>query len=141
MYQIKRLGALTSTGLNNRLDFNNDPIRQEYVVAELKDHEIQDKQYYEFERLFTRGNIKETIQELEGEEAWDKVKRLSVQEIEKLYPEAVKVAKQAAKVEVAGYKEGINVADAAVYISPTMTRDLLRMRGEWSTEVKEAFDD
>lgn len=138
--KIKRLGALTSTGLNNRLDFNNDPIRQEYVVAELKDHEIQDKQYYEFERLFTRGNIKETIQELEGEEAWDKVKHLSVQEIEKLYPEAVKVAKQAAKVEVAGYKEGINVADAAVYISPTMTRDLLRMRGEWSTEVKEAFD-
>lgn len=138
--KIKRLGALTSTGLNNRLDFNNDPIRQEYVVAELKDHEIQDKQYYEFERLFTRGNIKETIQELEGEAAWDKVKHLSVQEIEKVYPDAVKVAKQAAKVEVAGYKEGINVADAAVYISPTMTRDLLRMRGEWSTEVKEAFD-
>lgn len=138
--KIKRLGALTSTGLNNRLDFNNDPIRQEYVVAELKDHEIQDKQYYEFERLFTRGNIKETIQELEGEAAWDKVKHLSVQEIEKVYPDAVKVAKQAAKVEVAGYKEGINVADAAVYISPTMTRDLFRMRGEWSTEVKEAFD-
>lgn len=138
--KIKRLGALTSTGLNNRLDFNNDPIRQEYVVAELKDHEIQDKQYYEFERLFTRGNIKETIQELEGEEAWNKVKHLSIQEIEKIYPDAVKVAKQAAKVEVAGYKEGINVADAAVYISPTMTRDLLRMRGEWSTEVKEAFD-
>lgn len=138
--KIKRLGALTSTGLNNRLDFNNDPIRQEYVVAELKDHEIQDKQYYEFERLFTRGNIKETIQELEGEEAWNEVKHLSIQEIEKIYPDAVKVAKQAAKVEVAGYKEGINVADAAVYISPTMTRDLLRMRGEWSTEVKEAFD-
>lgn len=138
--KIKRLGALTSTGLNNRLDFNNNPIRQEYVVAELKDHEIQDKQYYEFERLFTRGNIKETIQELEGEAAWDKVKHLSIQEIEKVYPDAVKVAKQAAKVEVAGYKEGINVADAAVYISPTMTRDLLRMRGEWSTEVKEAFD-
>lgn len=138
--KIKRLGALTSTGLNNRLDFNNNPIRQEYVVAELKDHEIQDKQYYEFERLFTRGNIKETIQELEGEAAWDKVKHLSIQEIEKIYPDAVKVAKQAAKVEVASYKEGINVADAAVYISPTMTRDLLRMRGEWSTEVKEAFD-
>jgi hypothetical protein len=134
------LGALTSTGLNNRLDFNNDPIRQEYVVAELKDHEIQDKQYYEYERLFTRGNIKETIQELEGEDAWNKVKDLSIQEIEKIYPKAVKIAKDAAKVEVAGYKEGINVADAAVYISPIMTRDLLRMRGEWNADVKEAFD-
>lgn len=138
--KIKRLGALTSTGLNNRLDFNNDPIRQEYVVAELKDHEIQDKQYAEFEKLFTRGNIKETIQELEGEAAWNEVKNLTIEQIENKYPEAVKVAKQAAKVEVAGYKEGINVADAAVYISPIMTRDLLRMRGEWSTEVKEAFD-
>lgn len=138
--KIKRLGALTSTGLNNRLDFNNDPIRQEYVVAELKDHEIQDKQYYEYERLFTRGNIKETIQELEGEDAWNEVKDLSIQEIEKIYPKAVSIAKDAAKVEVAGYKEGINVANATVYISPIMARDLLRMRGEWNADVKEAFD-
>lgn len=138
--KIKRLGSLTSTGLNNRLDFFNDPIRDEYVVAELKDHEIMDKQYYIYEGLFTRGNIKETIQELEGEDAWNQVKDLSIQEIEKIYPESVKIAKQAAKVEVEGYKEGINVANAAVYISPNMTRDLLRMRGVWSPEIKKAFE-
>lgn len=138
--KIKRLGSLTPTGLNNRLDFFNDPIRDEYVVAELKDHEIMDKQYYIYEGLFTRGNIKETIQELEGEDAWNQVKDLSIQEIEKIYPESVKIAKQAAKVEVEGYKEGINVADAAVYISPNMTRDLLRMRGVWSPEIKKAFE-
>lgn len=138
--KIKRLGSLTSTGLNNRLDFFNDPIRDEYVVAELKDHEIMDKQYYIYEGLFTRGNIKETIQELEGEDAWNEVKYLSIQEIEKIYPESVKIAKQAAKAEVEGYKGGINVADAAVYISPNMTRDLLRMRGVWSPEIKKAFD-
>lgn len=138
--KIKRLGSLTSTGLNNRLDFFNDPIRDAYVVAELKDHEIMDKQYYIYEGLFTRGNIKETIQELEGEDAWNQVKDLSIQEIEKIYPESVKIAKQAAKVEVEGYKEGINVADAAVYISPNMTRDLLRMRGVWSPEIKKAFE-
>lgn len=138
--KIKRLGSLTSTGLNNRLDFFNDPIRDTYVVAELKDHEIMDKQYYIYEGLFTRGNIKETIQELEGEDAWNQVKDLSIQEIEKIYPESVKIAKQAAKVEVEGYKEGINVADAAVYISPNMTRDLLRMRGVWSPEIKKAFE-
>lgn len=138
--KIKRLGSLTSTGLNNRLDFFNDPIRDGYVVAELKDHEIMDKQYYIYEGLFTRGNIKETIQELEGEDAWNQVKDLSIQEIEKIYPESVKIAKQAAKVEVEGYKEGINVADAAVYISPNMTRDLLRMRGVWSPEIKKAFE-
>lgn len=138
--KIKRLGSLTSTGLNNRLDFFNDPIRDEYVVAELKDHEIMDKQYYIYEGLFTRGNIKETIQELEGEDAWNEVKDLSIQEIEKIYPESVKIAKQAAKAEVEGYKGGINVADAAVYISPNMTRDLLRMRGVWSPEIKKTFD-
>lgn len=138
--KIKRLGSLTSTGLNNRLDFFNDPIRDEYVVAELKDHEIMDKQYYIYEGLFTRGNIKETIQELEGEDAWNQVKDLSIQEIEKIYPESVKIAKQAAKAEVEGYKRGINVADAAVYISPNMTRDLLRMRGVWSPEIKKAFE-
>lgn len=138
--KIKRLGSLTSTGLKNRLDFFNDPIRDEYVVAELKDHEIMDKQYYIYEGLFTRGNIKETIQELEGEDAWNQVKDLSIQEIEKIYPESVKIAKQAAKVEVEGYKEGINVANAAVYISPNMTRDLLRMRGVWSPEIKKAFE-
>lgn len=138
--KIKRLGSLTSTGLNNRLDFFNDPIRDEYVVAELKDHEIMDKQYYIYEGLFTRGNIKETIQELEGEDAWNQVKDLSIQEIEKIYPESVKIAKQAAKAEVEGYKGGINVADAAVYISPNMTRDLLRIRGVWSPEIKKAFE-
>lgn len=138
--KIKRLGSLTSTGLNNRLDFFNDPIRDEYVVAELKDHEIMDKQYYIYEGLFTRGNIKETIQELEGEDAWNEVKDLSIQEIEKIYPESVKIAKQATKAEVEGYKGGINVADAAVYISPNMTKDLLRMRGVWSPEIKKAFD-
>lgn len=138
--KIKRLGSLTSTGINNRLDFYNDPLREEYTVAELKDHEIQDKQYYIYEELFTRGNIKETIQEIEGEDVWNKVKDLSIQEIQKLYPESVKIAKQSAQVEVAGYKSGINVADAAVYISPDMTRDLLRMRGEWSPEIKQAFE-
>lgn len=138
--KIKRLGSLTSTGINNRLDFFNDPIRQEYTVAELKDHEIQSKQYYDYERLFTIGNIKETIQELEGEDAWNNVKNLSIAEIEKVYPDAVDMARKAAKVEVAGYKKGINVADAAVYISPNMTRDLLRMRGVWSEDIKKAFD-
>lgn len=138
--KIKRLGALTSTGLNNRLDFSFDPIDDEYTVAELKDHEIAERQYFELEQLFTRGSIKETIQELEGEEAWNQVKDLKIEEIEKKYPEAVKWAKIAAKKDVEGYKEGINVADAAVYISPNMARNLLRMRGVWSPEIKQAFD-
>ena len=139
--KIKRLGSLTSTGLNNRLDFTIDPLESdEYTVAELKDHEIKDKQYALLEELFTRGNIKEAIQEFNGQAAWDEVKNLSIKEITERYPEEVKAATAAAKKDVAGYKKGVNVADAAVYISPKMTERLLRMRGVWSQEIKQAFD-
>jgi hypothetical protein len=75
-----------------------------------------------------------------GEEAWNEVKDLSIRDIENTYPEETKIAKQAAKVAVAGYKKGVNVADAAVYISPNMTRDLLRMRGVWNADIKRAFE-
>lgn len=138
--KIKRLSSLTSTGLNNRLDFSFDPIDSEYTVAELKDHEIADRQYFELERLFTRGSIKESVQELYGEPAWNDVKDMNIEDIRKVYPDAVEWAETAAKKDVEGYKSGINVADAAVYISPNMTRNLLRMRGVWSPEIKEAFE-
>ena len=139
--KIKRSTALTSTGTNNRLDFFNDPtVPTEYTVAELKDHEVKSKQYDIYENLFLLGNIKETIQELEGQEAWEKVKGKSIDEISKIYPEAVKIAKQAAMSDVSGYKSGINVADAAVYISPNMYKNLMRMQGLWSKDVIRAFD-
>lgn len=138
--KIKRLGSLTSTGLNNRLDFMRDRLdSDEYTVAELKDHEIRDKQYSTLEELFTRSYIKETIQQFNGQDAWNEVKDLSIKEIEEKFPEEIKIARIAAKKDVAGYKEGVNVADAAVYISPKMTERLLRMRGVWSYEIQQAF--
>ena len=139
--KIKRSTALTSTGTNNRLDFFNDPtVPTEYTVAELKDHEVKSKQYSIYENLFLLGNIKETIQEIEGEDAWKQVKDKSIDEISKIYPEAVKIAKQAAMSDVSGYKSGINVADAAVYISPNMYKNLMRMQGLWSGDIIRAFD-
>lgn len=138
--KIKRLGSLTSTGLNNRLDFMRDRLdSDEYTVAELKDHEIRDKQYATLEELFTRSYIKETIQQFNGQDAWNEVKDLSIKEIEEKFPEEIKIARVAAKKDVAGYKDGVNVADAAVYISPKMTERLLRMRGVWSYEIQQAF--
>ena len=138
--KIKRLGSLTSTGLNNRLDFMRDRLdSDEYTVAELKDHEIRDKQYATLEELFTRSYIKETIQQFNGQDAWNEVKDLSIKEIEERFPEEIKIARVAAKKDVAGYKDGVNVADAAVYISPKMTERLLRMRGVWSYEIQQAF--
>ena len=137
--KIKRLGSLTSTGTNNRLDFFSDFINSEYTVSELNDYEVKSKQYDILENLFTRGNIKETIQEMRGDHAWDEVKDKTFDEIAEAYPEEVKMAQMAAKREVLGYKSGINVADAAVYISPNMFRNLMRMQGKWSPEIKNAF--
>lgn len=138
--KIKRLSGLTSTGVNNRLDFMNDPVREEYTCAELNDHEIRDRQFKDLQEWFYQANIKECVKELEGNETWEKVKDWSTEDIEKAYPEVVKAARKAARVEVAGYGKGVNVADAAVYISPTMARDLLRMRGVWNSKIKKAFD-
>lgn len=138
--KIKRLGGINSTGINNRLDFLVDPLPDTYSVAELKDHEIMDHQYHEYEKLFIRGSIKEQIIKNYGIGEWNNVKDLSDAEIAKQYPDIVKYATMKAKAGVSGYKGGINVADAAVYITPDTARNLLRMRGLWSKEVKSAFN-
>lgn len=139
--KIKRLGSLTSTGLNNRLDFFNAPLESdEYTVAELKDHEVKSRQYNIYKNLFFDGNLRETIIQMHGEEAWNNVKDLSKDDIKQKYPEAYKYANMATNREVEGYESEINVADAAVYISPKMTENLLRMRGVWSDDIKKAFD-
>ena len=139
--KIKRLGSLTSTGLNNRLDFFNAPLESdEYSVAELKDHEVKSRQYQVYKDLFFDGNLKETVIQMYGESAWNEVKDLSKEEIKEKYPEAYKYANMATNREVEGYESEINVADAAVYISPKMTENLLRMRGVWSDDIKKAFD-
>lgn len=138
--KIKRLGSLTSTGINNRLDFGTDFIRPTYTVAELKDYEVSSPQYAKLEDLFIRGNVKDAIIEMYGMDAWKQDESLSYEELSKKYPDAVEAATMQAKIEVAGYKDGINVADAAVYVSPTMYRDMMRMIGQWSTEVEEAFN-
>ena len=139
--KIKRLGSLTSTGLNNRLDFFNAPLEtDEYTVAELKDHEVKSRQYKVYKDLFFDGNLRETVIQMHGEEAWNEVKDLSHEDIKQRYPEAYKYANMATNREVEGYESKINVADAAVYISPKMTENLLRMRGVWSDDIKKAFD-
>jgi hypothetical protein len=80
--KIKRLGSLTSTGLNNRLDFFNAPLESdEYTVAELKDHEVKSRQYNIYKNLFFDGNLRETIIQMHGEKAWNDVKDLSKDDI------------------------------------------------------------
>lgn len=137
--KIKRLGALTSTGLNNRLDFGTDFIRPTYNVAELKDYEIGSPQFDQLEQLFIKGSIKDALIEMEGLSP-EEADAVTYEQALKDYPEAAAIAELQAKSEVAGYKKGINVADAAVYVSPVMYRDMMRMIGQWSPEIEEAFN-
>ena len=119
--KIKRLGSVTSTGTNNRLDFE-DLTHTDYTVAELNDIEIGSKQFDTLEKLFIEGNIRDAVGDNEDPD-----------------PDIVEAAKLKARAEVGGYKDSINIADAAVYVSPTMYRNMMRMIGEWSPEVEEAF--
>ena len=119
--KIKRLGSVTSTGTNNRLDFE-DLTHTDYTVAELNDIEIGSKQFDMLEQLFIEGNIRDAVGDNENPD-----------------PDIVEAAKLKARAEVGGYKDSINIADAAVYVSPTMYRNMMRMIGEWSPEVEEAF--
>jgi len=61
--KIKRLGALTSTGTNNRLDFefNN---RTNYTVTELNDIEVGSKQFDTLKQLFIQGNLVDALSQM-----------------------------------------------------------------------------
>lgn len=137
--KIKRLGALTSTGTNNRLDF--DETFGSYTVAELKDYEVGSKTYDQIKELFIRGNVKSVVKQFFGEQALfdENGNQYTVDQLIEKYPEQYKWAQLAGEKQ-AGYDEGINVADAAVYVSPNMYRKMMRMIGEWSAEVEEAFE-
>ena len=63
--KIKRLGALTSTGINNRLDFED--FDSEYVCAELKDFEIGSRQFTDtLVPMFVDSSIREVVKQVHG---------------------------------------------------------------------------
>lgn len=54
--------------------------------------------------------------------------------------EAIRKAKERAAEFSSAYKDGINVADGASYITDKMCENMLRMRGAYGNEVKRAFE-
>ena len=63
------------------------------------------------------------------------------------YPEIYSIAKALAKSDASAYglnskgtAGNINQADAAVYLSPQMYRDVVNMLGEWSDDIENAFN-
>lgn len=72
---------------------------------------------------------------------WDDAYKLDIEEIKKALPEEIRnKAISLAKAFASAYDDGINVADGAAYITEDMCANLLRKRGAFTQEVKEAFD-
>ena len=138
--KIKRLGSLTSTGINNRLDFEDfDPM---YTCAELKDFEIGSRQFKDtLVPLFIDSSIREVVKQVHGIQATlhEDGSNKTVDELKSEFPTEANLAEIRAKKEVAGYGEGINVADAAVYVTPEFYARMMRSIGMWSPEIAEAY--
>ena len=156
--QIKRLGAVLSTGDNMRTQWlTNNPqfipeyrrlqARQTYTCAIFNDNMIASKQYDTLLNKFTYANVRNLLIEKEGltEAQVDELMKNQEQAKEQ-YPFIFELAANLAKADADAYglnddgQGNINQADAAVYIRPQMYQDIIRMLGEWSDEVKEAYD-
>ena len=155
--QIKRLGAVLSTGDNLRTQWiTNNPnlmpeyrrlqARQTYTCAIFKDNMIPSHQYKEIKDAFTYANTRNLLMEKEGltEAQVDELMK-NPEEAREQYPFIFAFAENQAvrDAEAYGLTDGqgnINQADAAVYIRPQMYQDIVRMLGEWSDEVREAYE-
>ena len=161
--QSKRLGGAGSTGDRNRTDLVD--VSPRYKAAEVKDYEVTSRLHKAFEdnsidsyvrQEYVRWqsnkirslDISEEEKQQKLDELNDKVygkNKPTLKELEKefvdngvgsIYDVAVARGKKVAQ-PLSG---GINVADGAAYITPEMTKTLLRMRGRYTSKVAKAFD-
>lgn len=157
--KIKRLGAVLSTGDNLRTqwytsvdknikEYRRLQNRQTYTNTTINDNEIPSRQHKELEDLFTFSNTRKLLIEKEGltEYQVDELMK-DPKSAEEKYPIIFQLAKDLAVEDASAYgmnkkgtKGNINQADAAVYIRPQMYRDIVKMLGEWSDEIEEAFN-
>jgi len=158
--QSKRLGGLGSTGEKNRLDLAD--VRRSYVCAEIKDTEVQSELYEDYKRIVETSAVQEAYvdykseqikndDKLTDEEKREKLNALSdsvykdeldIKEMEKELDENAGIALERARKSANDALASLDFtkpADGAAFISPKMTKTLLRMRGKFTGQVKEAF--
>lgn len=165
--QSKRLGGLGSTGEKNRIGLPD--ISSVYKCAEIKDQTVASLLYEDLKQSFIDNEIRQayldykqqlvlddnSLTEEQRTQKLDELNdliytdRMSLEDIKKeldeykpgTYDSAVAVGeKNANAYYMSGGNGNINVADGAAYITPEMTRNLLRSRGVYTDEVREAFE-
>ena len=150
----KRIGGMISTGDDNVLDLPN--MKRTYTCAEIKDYEVglPENALKSLQDKFETGMLADLYYRhayVDRSENVDLDIAMRVKNHE-LIPEQFKTDEQKAKwfkfvdntVDKAkqyadAYKDGINVADGAAYITADMCRDMLRMNGKLDAKAVRAL--
>jgi hypothetical protein len=133
---------LDETRLHNRRTYLQN--RQTYTSTVINDNMIQSQQYDLLEQMFTQYYIRQLLIERGLSEA--EIDNLTDAVIKEQYPDVMDMAQALGTDDASAYgldsrgKGAINQADAAVYISPQMYRDIVQMLGEWNDEIEEAYN-
>ncbi len=160
--ETKRYGGVGSTGSNNREDIPGIP--SEYRIAEINDWEITSEMVNSLKTVFQRGEYREACvnillskQEYEGRdiskaekaEIYKIVNNMDVEKQKELLKEAgiLEIVDKKIQSETNSYVhdksqdlDGVNVTDGTAFITDKMAENLLKQRGAFTENVKEAFD-
>ena len=132
------------------------------MCAEIKDTEVQSELYEDYKRIVETSAVQEAYvdykseqikndDKLTDEEKREKLNALSdsvykdeldIKEMEKELDENAGIALERARKSANDALASLDFtkpADGAAFISPKMTKTLLRMRGKFTGQVKEAF--
>lgn len=154
--KIKRLSSVLSTGTDLRTYWGEGEEHSEendtsYTVLNLKDNEVSIPYYDTLKSIFRSSLIRETYSkyhpEISDDELFKKVTPKNEDDVMKEFTESErKFIEKQAKLSAKAYhydpesKEGINQADAAVYMRPAMWRKVMRSLGKWNDEIEEAYN-
>ena len=160
--ETKRYGGVGSTGSNNREDIPGIP--SEYRIAEINDWQITSEMVNSLKTVFQRGEYREACvnillskQEYEGRdiskaekaEIYKIVNNMDVEKQKELLKEAdiLEIIDKKVQSETNSYVrdksqdlDGVNVTDGTAFITDKMAENLLKQRGAFTENVKEAFD-
>lgn len=148
--KYKRLGGMTSTGANNRLDWPiGHPLHgvTEYTATELDDIYRPSQQREWLHNAFLYGNLRDALKVIRGlsDEDITNILKQPIDEVRKQFPEIYNQVSAKSEIQSGSYRtdgdsEGINIADAEVIVSPQMYRNMMQISGRWSAEIREAYN-
>ena len=154
--KIKRLSSVLSTGTDLRIYWGEGEEHTEendtsYTVLNLKDNEVSIPYYETLKSIFRSSLIRETYSkyhpDITDDELFEKVTPKNEDAVMQEFTESERsfIEKQSKLSAKAYYydpdkKEGINQADAAVYMRPAMWRKVMKALGKWNDEIEEAYN-